>query len=111
MSEAVCLKGCGKVWPRDPALEVPCPTCNAHAGRRCYRPSGHPIFAGGIHAARDLLADARGYYGPCPHGICGRAKQISHQEILPGIPEPVRYRRPFQLDLIPPEDPEAPWLL
>jgi hypothetical protein len=46
--------GCGQIWPRDPILEVACPTCHARIGRRCKRPSGHQ--AGEYHTARDLLA-------------------------------------------------------
>lgn len=69
----VCLRGCGRSWPRDPALEVECPTCRAPIGSPCRRPSGHPIFGGSPHAARDLLADREGHYGRCPKGLCGQA--------------------------------------
>jgi hypothetical protein len=48
-----CLH-CGQEWPRDPALEVACPTFHAAIGSRCKRPSGHE--AGDAHAARDRLA-------------------------------------------------------
>ena len=61
---------CGKTWPRDPILEVPCPTCNAPIGVRCRRPSGHRCDP---HAPRDALADSQGSYGPCPLHLCGLA--------------------------------------
>ncbi len=48
-----CLR-CGQDWPRDPALEVPCPTCKAAIGSRCKRPSGHQ--ASDVHVDRDRLA-------------------------------------------------------
>lgn len=72
--EAHCANpGCGRVWPRDPVLEVACPDCLAPAGVRCRRPSGHsgPFIA--LHASRDLLADRQGAYGTCPLGRCGSA--------------------------------------
>lgn len=69
---AYCLKpDCGRTWPRDPALEVACPTCRAPAGRRCKRPSGHRVFGGAPHDTRDRLADRLGHYGKCPSGRCG----------------------------------------
>ena len=46
---------CGEGWPRDPALEVICPSCSRGVGRRCVRPSGHECE---IHADR----------GPASHG-------------------------------------------
>lgn len=36
---------------------VPCPRCGARTGSPCKRPSGHAVFAGGIHAPR--LRDAQ----------------------------------------------------
>jgi hypothetical protein len=66
-----CGKGCGKTWPRDPALEVPCPECAAPIGTRCRRPSGHGAWGREPHAARDILADQQGHYGPCPRAACG----------------------------------------
>lgn len=75
------IAGCGKVWPRDPVLEVPCPekVCQAAVGHKCtvLRPSGHRqtgSFAGlpdWGHDERDLLADREGHYGVCPLGRCG----------------------------------------
>ena len=63
-----CNRACGKSWPRDPVLEVTCPTCNAAVGVKCRRPSGHDCDP---HASRDILADRHGFYGPCPLGLCG----------------------------------------
>jgi len=73
---ACCMKaGCNKTWPRDPCLEVECPTCGAKIGERCRRPSGHPMRPGfhgfGFHDARDIAAYRAGHYGPCPLGCCG----------------------------------------
>lgn len=61
---------CPKTWPRDPVLEVACPTCRVGVGQRCRRPSEHSVPFGGFHAARDLLAAAEGHYGVCPVGRC-----------------------------------------
>lgn len=67
-----CLnEGCGKRWDMDPALAVTCPDCNQPPGRRCMRPSEHPVPFGEVHAARDLAADKIGAYGICPMGGCG----------------------------------------
>ena len=62
---------CGHTWPRDPSLEVECPTCGARVGFRCtaLRPSGHRHSSGfaGLkawgHDERDLLAAAENKYG------------------------------------------------
>lgn len=78
------IPGCGRIWPRDPVLEVQCPTCDATAGSPCVvrRPSGHVHTAafGGLpewgHDTRDLAADAAGVYGPCPLGRCGAKPQL-----------------------------------
>ncbi|MCX8571169.1 hypothetical protein [Aminobacter sp. MET-1] len=73
-----CRKpGCDRSWPRDPALEVACPDCRAKIGAPCKRPSGHPLFAHGVHGARDLAADAAGQYGVCPSGRCGAARKAA----------------------------------
>lgn len=60
---------CGETWPRDPALEVPCPWCGAKVGQKCRRPSEH---AGGnfvkLHLARDQAALDAGVLKPCPVG-------------------------------------------
>ena len=63
---SVKCQNCGQTWPRDPALEVPCPRCGAGIGQDCKRPSGHRVFAGGIHLSRDLAALAAGVLKPCP---------------------------------------------
>lgn len=58
----VCSR-CGQEWPRDPALEVRCTTCQAPVGIKCRRPSGHGC---GIHAGRDRLAMEMGFLNKCP---------------------------------------------
>ena len=57
---------CGQKWPRDPALEVVCPTCNAKVGIKCKRPSEHIVFGGQPHASRDRLAMDMGFMEKCP---------------------------------------------
>ncbi len=37
---------CGDEFPRHPALEVACPSCQAPIGKSCKRPSGHNVFRG-----------------------------------------------------------------
>lgn len=63
--------GCDVEYARDPCLEVVCPDCQAAIGAGCRRPSGHGGPFVGLHAARDLAADAAGAYGTCPFGRCG----------------------------------------
>lgn len=59
---------CGMAWPRDPALEVPCPRCAAAIGRKCRRPSQHGAFGGEPHAERDRAAMDSGLLVKCPGG-------------------------------------------
>lgn len=65
---AVCSR-CGETWPRDPALEIPCPRCNATAGSYCShrRPSGHSVRFGAplVHPERDQAALDAGILKPC----------------------------------------------
>lgn len=61
----VTCSQCGETWPRDPALEVACPTCHAPVGRRCKRPSGHGCS---LHHTRDQAAMDAGFMRPCPQG-------------------------------------------
>lgn len=75
---SVTCNNCGHTWPRDPALEVPCPVCNAKIGCKCTinRPSEHKLnpnfvldknMPGGFHPERDLLAMEKvPGYGKCP---------------------------------------------
>lgn len=80
---AVCNRpGCGREWSRDPVLEVECPDCKAPVGVGCRRPSGHSGPFVELHAARDILADRLGKYGPCPLGRCG-LERASPQGSLP----------------------------
>lgn len=46
---------------------VPCPRCGAGAGSPCKRPSGHTVFAGGVHAPRQRDAE-RAARGLEPYG-------------------------------------------
>lgn len=81
MVTVVCLKpGCDKEWARDPALEISCPDCRVAIGVQCKRPSGHRVWGGEPHGARDLAADAAGHYGACPFGRCGAAP-VPNQQI------------------------------
>jgi hypothetical protein len=52
---------CGQEWPRDPRLEVSCPTCGAAIGVRCRRPSGHNVFGGQPHQLREEAAIVAGF--------------------------------------------------
>lgn len=63
--KAVRCARCQRQWRRDPALEVPCPSCGADVGQRCKRPSGHDAWA--MHPERDrrALREVDGYE-PCP---------------------------------------------
>jgi len=70
---------CGERWPRDPALEVPCPRCLAPVGVKCRRPSGHPLFGAEVHHDRDHEAMRLGKLKKCPGrptpnhaGVAGR---------------------------------------
>lgn len=59
---AVFCHLCGQEWPRDPRLEVACPTCKASIGVRCMRPSGHRSYTGDQpHIEREELAIMRGF--------------------------------------------------
>lgn len=62
----VSCAGCGQTWPRDPSLEVACPSCHAPVGRWCQRPSGHR--AASLHAERERLAIAEGFLQLCSAG-------------------------------------------
>lgn len=55
---------CGQTWPREPALEVPCPTCLKRAGVWCASPSGHKWMQ--LHAERIEAARAAGKLHVCP---------------------------------------------
>lgn len=52
----VTCNNCGEEWPRDPVLEVECPTCSADVGEKCSRPSGHSGNFVHPHASRDKRA-------------------------------------------------------
>lgn len=59
----VSCSRCGEKWPRDPALEVPCPVCGASVGKPCMRPSEHKAVS--LHAGRDRAAMAAGVLKKC----------------------------------------------
>ena len=65
-NEIVTCSRCGQEWPRDPALEVACPSCPALIGKRCKRGSGHNVWGNQPHASRDRLAMERGFMKKCP---------------------------------------------
>jgi predicted amidophosphoribosyltransferase len=69
----VSCSACGQEWPRDPALEVRCPTCCAKVGHYCSaaRPSGYRVRFGAamVHPARDQLAMDLGFLQRCPAAI------------------------------------------
>lgn len=80
--KGVTCRRCGQTWPRDPVLEVACPTCHAKIGAQCKRPSGHG--AAEIHVERDLLAmETVPGYGKCP-GV------VTEAEATPAPTPPAR---------------------
>ncbi len=64
-TKSVSCSRCGQEWPRDPALEVKCPTCQMPVGRKCRRPSEHNVWGGELHAARDQAAMDAGLLKKC----------------------------------------------
>jgi hypothetical protein len=58
----VSCSACGESWPRDPALGVPCPQCQAPVGKPCKRPSGHGC---NLHHSRDQAALDAGVLKRC----------------------------------------------
>ena len=81
--------GCGKSWPRDPVLEVECPSCGAPAGRACKRPSGHGVWGqyGRFCDPRDMAAYNAGAYGTCPQDICGLSAEAAARRLeIEGAP-------------------------
>jgi len=97
-----CQKpGCDRSWPRDPALEVACPSCGAGIGQKCKRPSGHTAWQGWVHGERDIIADRQGQYGVCPSGRCGLKTEPTdqgNQYVIPGC-EKDKTKGPDQMDL------------
>jgi hypothetical protein len=79
-SGPVTCARCGQTWPRDPALEVPCPHCRAPIGSPCRRPSGHGCE---LHASRDQAALDAGVLAPCPGESGARKPTLLPQEELP----------------------------
>jgi hypothetical protein len=62
----VICSDCLQEWPRDPALEVKCPTCGARVRVKCRRPSGHGCET---HTTRDGLALEMGFIQKSPAAI------------------------------------------
>lgn len=78
----VSCSRCGQEWPRDPALEVVCPTCNAAVGSKCKRPSEHGVYCNQPHAARDRAAMAAGFLQMCPAGRSARGrKEVTSEQL------------------------------
>jgi hypothetical protein len=71
---SVSCSNCGEEWPRDPALEVPCPTCHAPVGVKCRRPSGHGCD---LHASRDQAAMDAGFLRLGPKGPSAQRAQAA----------------------------------
>jgi len=67
-SKPITCRRCGRTWPRDPALEVPCPQCQAPVGVACKRPSGHGGNFVDVHATRDQAAMDAGKLTKCEGG-------------------------------------------
>ena len=69
----------GETWPRDPALEVECPTCHARVGVKCRRPSGHSCE---LHHSRDQAAMDAGFLRPCPKGPSAQQAMTPQLELF-----------------------------
>jgi len=79
----VACKHCGQEWPRDPALEVPCPKCEAPIGKKCSMDHESIARVPNMIAVVEILVDRmnerRWFF---PHGECwfcehGRASRRS----------------------------------
>jgi hypothetical protein len=75
MAKPAKCYGCGQTWPRDPRLEVPCPSCFARVGQRCVRPSEWRGNFVGIHVARERAAVEAGYLSKTCPAVSGAAAQ------------------------------------
>ena len=64
-------------WPRDPAVEVPCPRYRAAAGQSCQRPSQHRAFGGERHAERDRAAMKAGVVSKCTPAASRNDSQLT----------------------------------
>lgn len=66
---------CGETWPRHPALEVPCPTCQAPIGQACRKPSGHNRWSyEGPHVSREQAAVNAEIMSICAEGPTARGE-------------------------------------
>ncbi len=59
--KGVSCQLCGQKWPRDPRIEVPCPSCPAPVGVKCQRLSGHNVWGGQPHETREEAAIQAGF--------------------------------------------------
>jgi hypothetical protein len=75
----VTCERCGETWPREPALEVACPSCHKRAGAWCVRPSHHRAMA--LHAAREKLAMEQGFLRRCTGHGAASAGAPSRDEV------------------------------
>ena len=73
-----CLN-CRETYPYDPALGVPCRMCQAPAGMKCRRPSGHDCE---LHIARDALALKQGKVRPCPASKGNKGQRVPKSDQL-----------------------------
>lgn len=91
----VRCEGCGQEWPRDPALEVACPTCHVRVGAWCKSPSGHKAMH--LHRERMQAALDAGFEHPCP---AAAPKVTGGKAPKPPVPVPA-----------PAQPPVDPWLV
>ena len=61
MTDQCTYLRCGQTWPRNPMLEVVCPTCGAPVGQYCRRPSGYSGPFVEFHVDREKVAMERGF--------------------------------------------------
>lgn len=92
-SGPVTCRSCGQEWPRDPALEVPCPDCQAPVGKWCKRPSGHGGNFVDLHRSRDQAALDAGVLQRCP------AAELSAESVAQVAVRKAELAEPAQFDL------------
>ena len=88
MTGPVTCHACGEQWPRHPALEVPCPTCQADVGKACHKPSGHARWDyEGPHVPREQRAVDEGFMSICTASRGAEPTDSSARE--PAAPGPL----------------------
>lgn len=89
MPKLTCAR-CDLTFPYDLAKDVPCPTCNAPAGKNCRRPSGHPVWngAGRLCIPRDQAALDAGALVRCPasHDLHDHFRATNEARLKGGFP-------------------------